>query len=278
MTDAQLRKVSPTDLCAARFIAHRAVQHLTKAARANLSAQPDDSQSNLGWDNVRQSFLSRSIDGVYVGLSFAPFGLFILDRNAATHKLSLAGLSDGDAADWLDEKLVSMGLNRASDIILPYELPPEAAAIKAYPEDIYGDHFRALATWFDVAHQALTRLAEKNLHLSLVSSPVRCWPHHFDIATYVELEKGDPETARGIGVGLSPGDEGYAEPYVYINPWPHLNAETLPAPPSPGHWHTEGYVGLIATASEILDSGHSGDVLAMFVEEGFAIALKAQGS
>ena len=49
-------------------------------------------------------------------------------------------------------------------------------------------------------------------------SPVRCWPHHFDIATCVALESGDPERERGIGTGLSPGDGTYGQPYFHVNP------------------------------------------------------------
>ncbi len=65
-------------------------------------------------------------------------------------------------------------------------------------------------------------------------SAVRCWPHHFNIATYVFLETGNPETARGVGVGMSPGDEGYGERYFYINGWPHLDASKLPDAIAPG--------------------------------------------
>ena len=55
-----------------------------------------------------------------------------------------------------------------------------------------------------------------------------CWPHHFDIATLVKLEDGQPANARSIGVGVSPGDEYYAQPYVYVSPWPRFDAGKLP--------------------------------------------------
>jgi len=100
---------------------------------------------------------------------------------------------------------------------------------------------------------------------------VRCWPHHFDIATYVSLEHGDFETAKGIGVGMSPGDESYDQPYFYINPFPHLNAAELPAPPSPGHLHNEGFVGAIATGDEIISLADIGKALPRFIAESFSI-------
>jgi hypothetical protein len=81
---------------------------------------------------------------------------------------------------------------------------------------------------------------------------VRCWPHHFDVATLVELEAGHAESARSIGVGFSPGDESYAQPYWYVSPWPRPDPATLPQAPMPGHWHTQGFTALVATGDDIV--------------------------
>ena len=129
----------------------------------------------------------------------------------------------------------------------------------------------SLSAWFGMAHNALEQLASEQTDLQPGPSPVRCWPHHFDIATYVSLEAGDPETARGIGVGMSPGDESYAEPYFYVNPWPHLEASALPLAPSPGHWHTHGFVGAIATGTEILRAEEPEKALSDFLASTFDI-------
>ena len=50
-------------------------------------------------------------------------------------------------------------------------------------------------------------------------SPVRCWPHHFDIATLLTIAPG-----QTIGVGLEPGDGYYDEPYWYVNQYPAPSA------------------------------------------------------
>jgi hypothetical protein len=81
---------------------------------------------------------------------------------------------------------------------------------------------------------------------------VRCWPHHFDIAILVGLEQGDPEHARSIGIGLSPGDDYYAQPYVYACPYPKPDTADLPALPPGGRWHTREFFGAVATASDLL--------------------------
>jgi len=59
-------------------------------------------------------------------------------------------------------------------------------------------------------------------------------------------------------------------PYFYINPWPHLDPADLPALPEPGHWHTEGFVGAVATADEVLSVENPVAGLTAFVESAFA--------
>ncbi len=74
---------------------------------------------------------------------------------------------------------------------------------------------------------------------------VRCWPHHFDIGTVVDLKS----TAEGcsIGLGLSPGDESYDQPYFYVNPYPNPDLSALPPLLAGDHWHTQGWMGVVAT-------------------------------
>ena len=77
---------------------------------------------------------------------------------------------------------------------------------------------------------------------------------------------------------MSPGDESYAQPYFYINPWPHLDASDLPDLPPPGHWHTQGFVGAIATAEETLSLDNIGLELPAFIKGAFIIGRKKLGA
>jgi hypothetical protein len=84
----------------------------------------------------------------------------------------------------------------------------------------------------------------------LSASPLRCWPHHFDLATLTTLTARDP--AGYIGVGISPGDDYYDEPYLYVSVYPKPDPATLPALPAPGHWHLRDFTGAVATAGRIV--------------------------
>ena len=64
---------------------------------------------------------------------------------------------------------------------------------------------------------------------------------------------------------MSPGDETYPEPYFYVVPYPTLAPDGLPDLPA-GAWHTEGWVGAVFTASEVIPTGDSqAEVVASFV-------------
>ncbi len=151
----------------------------------------------------------------------------------AVDTLVLDDVPVADAVDWLDKRLEQAGLNPAAAIQSPYDLPAEVGDITVFRPGPEMGALEALAAWFGLADVVLGRFATEQSELT--PGPVRCWPHHFDIATYVGLEDGDYETARGIGVGLSPGDEAYDQPYFYVNPWPHLDPAGLPQAPRPGH-------------------------------------------
>ena len=89
------------------------------------------------------------------------------------------------------------------------------------------------------------------------ASPPRCWPHHFDLATLITLitlitlpALRDAVT-RTIGVGVSPGDASYPEPYVYVGPYPKPDVASLPRL-ARGHWHTDGWVGAVLTMPDLI--------------------------
>lgn len=271
----ELRRCAPETLSSARAIGHKAAQFATKAARANLPAEPDDSQSNLGWDGSLNGFLSQPLGSqgapYFVGVLLSPLKLTFVKGDQPVAALDLGNVSESAAAEWLDTQLEQVGLKPSSAVTLPYELPPEVAEIETFHSGAEAATLTALAAWFDLAHSLLSEFAAGKASMSPGPSPVRCWPHHFDIATYVGLEVGDFETAKGIGVGMSPGDESYDQPYFYINPWPHLDPKELPDPPAPGHWHTDGFVGAIATAQEVLSLSDIAGKLPLFLERGFAI-------
>ena len=252
-----LGSVPPQALAGARNLAHHAVQWATKAARANLAAVPDDSHSSLAWDAAQAALVSQPLTGkqgeIRVGLSVADLRLIVMHGSAADDSFALDGKSDAEAGAWIDAALRAAGLAAASDVKLPYQLPDHAVAKGArYDAQAEAGSLQELARWFGMAAEVLEEVSGRLREVRPGPGPVLCWPHHLDIAMLVQLEAGHAESARSVGLGLSPGDESCAQPYWYVSPWPRPDPAALPPAPDPGHWHTQGYTALVATGEDIL--------------------------
>jgi hypothetical protein len=275
-----LGEVEPTALVGARNQAHRAVQWVARAARANLEAKPDDSHSNLVWRATEGALVSHDLptpDGKThrLGLAIGDMKLSLDGEGAGATVLELGGQTDAEVGTWVDGILTGHGLKPASEVALPYDIPdlsgPYGASVSAIAST-------ELARWFAAAADVLEPACEQLTGEVHTVSPLRCWPHHFDIAMLASLEAGDPETAPAIGIGLSPGDGYYPQPYFYINPWPSISADTLPTLGAPGCWHTQDFVGIVATAGDILKSGAGQAEMVKFLDHAIATSRELLGT
>jgi hypothetical protein len=114
-----------------------------------------------------------------------------------------------------------------------------------------------LAAWYANANRALSGVRQGLLGRGLNAPPVRCWPHHFDLDTLLTLGAealGADALAPTVGIGFSPGDGHYDEPYFYVSRYPAPDIATLPPLPEVGHWHSNHFTAAIATSHRIVDA------------------------
>jgi hypothetical protein len=254
----QIGTVDPKALTEARLQTHHAAQWLTRAARANLVPKPDDSHTNLGWDEALGALQSHDLDTsdagpLRFGLHIASLTLLVMQGDTILDELALDGKRDAEAAAWIDQHAAASDLRAPSSAILPYVIPAHpVAAGGRYSCISHEAEFAELARWFAAADEFLQETRVELAQASAGLSAVRCWPHHFDIATLLNLKTGAPETAPSIGIGMSPGDDHYAQPYFYISPWPRPSASALPDPPALGHWHTKDFFAAVVTGEALL--------------------------
>ncbi len=242
----------PTDLSAARVALHFAVQPLAAAAYALLPARDDHVQSSIGWDAERRRFVGQELpQGRRAFLDPLALRLGVQDdaaREVASFPVAGATLEDlfADLAQVLDAPQLSLPTYDLPDSPLTSGAPFSAPGPQALQE---------LVRWFELG----ASLVPQHSRAYLNDAPMRGWPHHFDLAALHSLDPTlDPEQARSINVGLSPGDDAYEEPYLYVTPYPAPKAAVLP-PLLHGHWHTESYTAAILTATEIVAAGSAGD-------------------
>lgn len=243
--------LSPQLLAEARLQLHYAIQPIAATGAALAAPQPDDSHSTLQWDASLNCFAGSVIQAEQafrVALDPVNLALLVFDgKGAAIAELPLAGKTLAQAMEWL------------KDAIAPLGPPGNPVQLLSYPADDFPDHPIAHGAPFDAAHpEARAALVEyfATTHALLQeivttkenTSSVRIWPHHFDIATLI-TRSVQSDVTYTIGVGLSPGDASYSEPYWYVGPYPYPDVADLPPLGSGGVWHTQHWVGAVLTAS-----------------------------
>ncbi|WP_219884757.1 hypothetical protein [Merismopedia glauca] len=247
--------LKPQDLTESRLQLHYAVQFIAAVGKALVPPKPDESHVSLGWNPQLNYFVSEIIPAAkpfQVALDLVTLTSLILDRKG------------NQIAEFpLDQKTLAEGINWLKGEINKLGAEAQKIALIDYPSD-FPDSPLARGAVFDATQEPQRRelmgyyadtylLLQDILATTQGSSPVHTWPHHFDMATLITLpgmHDGEPMT---IGVGFSPGDTSYNEPYWYVTPWPYPETTNLPALEGGGFWHTENWVGAVLKAFEIKD-------------------------
>jgi hypothetical protein len=204
----------------ARLTLHWAAQLVAAVGNSLESAQADDSHTALSWDPARRAFAGARATRLLVES-------LVLEVGAA--RFELAGRTRDEALAWLGARVgreplpAYMHLPPAHPVGAGAPFPPAAAG------------HAELARWYDDAA----------LVLAPIGTPIRVWPHHFDIAVLVAFGG-----TRTIGAGLSPGDASYPEPYFYVTPWPYPAGRSGPPLPR-GHWRAEGWFGAVLVGGAV---------------------------
>ena len=276
-----LGTVPVSRLTDARLQLHWAAQIVASFGNAVIEHRADDSQSTLGWVESLNALCSHpSPNGLSVGLRLGDRTLLLLDKHQnVISECVLPGHSLQKGFAWLEStysKNAGSG-TKQTFALREYEMPAHPVGQNGTFSIETPAPFQEFQHWYANAHGVLTGLS-KNWQQA---SDVRCWPHHFDIATLVSLDlsKG-AEEARSVGCGMSPGDHTYSEPYWYVTPWPYPDKSTLPNL-TVGKWHTEGWVGAILTASDLVGGGPmetQAERVHQFFKEGTQASFTALGA
>jgi hypothetical protein len=237
---------APSALAEARLELHWAIQIPAAVARAVILPLLDDSHTSLAWV-AGSAVLAGGITprGLSLGLRVADLTLVVLDA-AGAHRdeLPLHGLTYDQGLAWAAERLG--GAVRGAP---PYDMPAHEVARGAPFRSDDAGALAELARWFSFADRLLGHFVATDPLPGGHTPPARCWPHHFDIATLIELPRRTPMDARTVGLGLSPGDEARAEPYFYVTPWPYPEEPALPDLPIGATWQREGWFGAVLPSS-----------------------------
>lgn len=247
---------TPTALSDARVQAHWALQLVGAAGTTHAAPQSDDSHTSARWVGVLDALVGQPLGKhptVSVGVRIVDLTLLLVNaRGDIADELELEGHTLDAAYDWLELAHSRYAGRPRVPLKRPgYDMP--ACSLTDGGIFLVEDHdaLHELGRWFWVADHVLRDVQRVDQN----ASPVRCWPHHFDIATLITIEASDdPEQMKSVGAGMTPGDGSIAEPYFYVTPWPYPEQPELAKLPS-GYWNTEGWLGAVLAGSELVSSG-----------------------
>ena len=244
----------------ARLQLHHAAQLGAALGISYLEKQPDDSHTNFEWLPSICALASNRAgeEKIRVAARPAPLAILIVgDGDNVLAEFPLHGRTLEAAVDWVRARLAEHQLDPSTYTMKRhYVIPPHAVEGSAPFDATDAAAFGELARWYDDAASYFTDLAARVRN----PSPVRCWPHHFDIGMLFE-----PSEGHSIGVGLEPGDGYYAEPYWYANSYPPPSAvDRLPSLDGGGMWHTSEWTGAVLTGSRLTDADQHTQVARFF--------------
>ncbi len=276
MTRAALGAVLPGELTQARLGLHWAAQLVSAAGTSLLPAADDFSHTNLGWDPMLSVLAGRNVGAelVRAALVFDGLELVVIEGERERASLRLAGRTLSQALAWLGAELAG---DDAALALPVHDMPAHPVGEGAVFSDDGAAARTELAGWFAEAFASIGELAAREE----TAAAVRCWPHHFDVASLITLDaNAGAEQARSIGVGFSPGDGSYDQPYFYVTPWPYPDAKNLPPLAAGAQWHTDGWTGAVLTAERVISvpADEQQNTIRQALDRGVAVSRELLGA
>ncbi|MEM7549115.1 MAG: DUF5996 family protein [Bacteroidota bacterium] len=248
---------------------HQAVQLIALVARHIRPRVEDDHYANLNWSPDRSAMLGNILEleghNYRAGMQLSTLKIFILKDNNEVDHFSLIGKTYEEAFEILKEKWSRAGFDTGRfELELPYEIPtyPETDGVTFKIDNPKAAEI--IIKCFDTTQTLLEKFKKQHEHVD----QIKCWPHHFDLATLKTFPKKYKDAS--IGIGFSPGDESIKEPYFYVNCWPYPNSDSLEVKKlNYGSWNLERWVGTTLTYTQILKANNQQKAIQSYLEESY---------
>lgn len=248
---------SPSELEDPTLQLHWALQYLASMGQTFSEPADDDSHRATVWNGGLHAFVSAPMAGPYpfrTALRPADLTLLLVDRtDSVLGALPLQGVLRDEGYEWLSAGVATYLGGALPKIERPeYEMPEHPVSSGQERFGLDSGDAETLTALYATAAGILEEIAAARPE----ASEVRCWPHHFDIATLLTVEDGGSDgDTKTVGIGMAPMGGGYDDWYWYVTPYPYPDdSDALPPIDGPGGWHTEGWTGAVLTADDVLSA------------------------
>lgn len=252
-------KINPQELTQSRLQLHYAVQYIAVMGAALAEPVTDYSHTSMVWNPVLETFVGATIQATQpfrIALKPVSLTLILIDeQNNTLASLPLHGKTMQEGLDWLQQEIYKLGADASKIVFLNYspdDFPDHPLAHGASFDASQEVELRKLADYYSIAHQLLETIVTTNEN----ASAIYIWPHHFDMATLITLSDSKNKNPSTVGVGLSPGDTSYQEPYWYVTPYPYPDIINLPTLNGRAFWHTQHWIGAVLQTSQITENAN----------------------
>jgi len=243
---AALGVFEPLDLVDATAELHWAIQLLASAGQTFAEPSGDDRHRAVVWAAELSAFVGAPFAAAYplrVAIRPADLTLLILDRTGeAVAVLPLPGESLDEAHEWIGLAAATY-LGGAPPLLErpEYDMPVHPLQNGARFSTAIRPELGALAALYGSAAEMIETVVSERSD----ASDILCWPHHFDIASLLTVQRDqDGEATKTIGVGLAPAGAGISTWYWYVSPWPAPDPAALP-PLDVGGWSAGEWTGAV---------------------------------
>ena len=248
---------------------HLAVQYPAMIGKHYVSPRSDDSHTNLDWDpNTGQFYTWPLPDNKgYVMLRTRDLRLSFGHSPDQIHSsLCLAGRDPGEITAWIKVQLSALSFDGSDfELDFHYDLPTYAATPTMVLTDGHRPVFELFGSMRSWGRSELLNFIEafRNAH------PLRTWPHHFDLGSYIPIEYGqNGEVIKSISVGLAIHDNFIDQPYYYLTFWSKEKLSDVKVPTlTYGAWYLDEFHGAALPIYDLWQKDSKDDILHTFLQE-----------
>jgi hypothetical protein len=192
---------------------HQLSQLIAKVNKAYLPQEPDDSHTNLYFDEIGMRITGRWFSGEDKGF-LTVFDLMAWEYQIIDESLNvIARISQhektvGQTRIEMSSALEKLGfsVDKLADP-LHFEIPDYIYSTEA----IFRPKEENILEWGRVRAQS-NQFCRQFLGFLQKKSEIRIWPHHFDTGVYIEFN-----AQIGLGFGLAMADSMMDKPYYYLS-------------------------------------------------------------
>ncbi len=192
---------------------HKAAQYLAAAGISFIDKKTDDSHTNVGW-NVSESRMETHVfgDGLKLGLNLKNQRLELLKNDVVISFLDLGNFNHKEIIQWITEQAVQNNVSKPYVYSFHYDLP-YGEITDDYTFSFKEEDLKIVSSELSKAQDVF----EQFLKLENLESPIRVWPHHFDLGIYAALNAENSFMGAGLAIPDSLVDDLYFYASGYKN-------------------------------------------------------------